>query len=72
MSDPEWPEFLYGNKTVEEYVQLVLNEKRDIKHEISALVNLIRDVAKYPFETQEETFVRISLLCGVVQHLLAI
>jgi hypothetical protein len=70
--EDNWPEFLYGKKTVEEYLQIVLNEKRDIKHEISALVHLIRDVAKYPFETQEETFVRISLLCGVVQHLIGL
>jgi hypothetical protein len=52
-------------------VQRVLSEDRGIKHEAIAIVDLIREVAKYPYPTPEETFQRISLLCRALRALLA-
>jgi hypothetical protein len=66
-----WPEFLYGGLSIAEYVQRVLSEDRGIKHEAIAIVDLIREVAKYPYPTPEETFQRISLLCRALRALLA-
>lgn len=69
--EDNWPEFLYSSLTLEEYVDLVRREKRNTKDEIAALVQLIRDIAKYPYETSEETFKRLALLCDAVQMILA-
>lgn len=66
-----WPEFLYGGLSVAEYVQVVLTENRHMKSELRGLVDLIRDVAKYPYPTPEEQFQRISLLCRAMRALLA-
>jgi hypothetical protein len=70
--EDNWPEFLYGNSTIEEYIHLVRIEKRDVRNEVASLVNLIRDIAKHPYETPEETFKRISLLCRVIESLLCL
>lgn len=70
MSDNDWPEFLYSSLTLEEYIDLVRRENRNTKDEIAALVRLIRDIAKYPYETSEETFKRLALLCDAIQMLL--
>lgn len=64
------PEFLYGGLSVAEYVQLV-SETRDVKSEVVSLVDLIRDLAKYPLPTPEEQFQRISLVCRAMRALLA-
>jgi len=66
-----WPEFLYGGLSIAEYVRLVLSEDRGIKREVIALVDLIRDLAKYPYPTPEEQFQRISLICRAIRALLA-
>jgi len=71
MTDDAWPEFLYGGLSIAEYVQRVLSEDRGIKHEAIAIVDLIREVAKYPYPTPEEQFQRISLLCRALRALLA-
>lgn len=61
-----WPEFLYGGKTIDEYLQLVQDEKRDLKDEIVGLVRLIQDIAKYPYDTPEQTYeVTCALCCGI-------
>lgn len=65
-----WPECIYGNKTIEEYVEIVRTENRDVKREIAALVDQIRDVAKYPFPDPENTFKHISTICRAVKALL--
>ena len=70
MPDDTHPEFLYGGLSIAEYVQLVL-ETREIKREVIALVDLIRDLAKYPYPTPEEQFQRISLICRAIRALLA-
>lgn len=65
-----WPEFLYGNMTIDEYIQLVNDEKRDIYEEIMGLTHLIQDVAKHPFEEPEHTFVLIRELCNGIRALI--
>ena len=70
MAEDNWPEFLYGSLTLEEYADLVRRENRNGKDEISALVRLIRDIAKYPYDNREETFKRLALLCDAIQMLL--
>ena len=70
MSDTDWPEFLYGKLPLDDYIALVDQEGRNRKDEIGALVRLIRDIAKYPYETGEETFKRISLICSAIHLLL--
>lgn len=61
-----WPEFLYGNKTIDEYLQLVQDEKRDAKKEIEGLVDLIQDISKYPYDTPQQTWgVTRALCCGI-------
>lgn len=65
-----WPEFLYGGLSVAEYVQCVL-ASREVKSELRGLIDLIRDIAKYPYETPEEQFQRISLICRAMRALLA-
>ena len=65
-----WPEFLYGSKTMGEYIQLVKDEKRDIREELVGLTHLIQDVAKYPFEEPEHTFILIREICEGIRALL--
>lgn len=71
MTEDTWPEFLYGSLTLDEYADLVRRENRNRKDEISALVRLIRDIAKYPYDNPEDTFKRLALLCDAIQTLLA-
>jgi hypothetical protein len=73
MAEDKWPEFLYGGLSIEDYVQLVLSdENREIKNEIFGLLNMIRDIAKYPYPTPEETFRYISAYCRAICALLAV
>lgn len=64
-----WPEFLFGGLSIDEYVALVREEEREIKDEIVALLCHLRDVAKYPFDSQEETSRRTMVVLEAVFHL---
>ena len=64
-----WPEFLYGGKTIDEYLELVKDEKRDLKGEIEGLVDLIQDIAKYPYTPQQNLSI-IRALCAGIRALL--
>lgn len=70
MPDDTHPEFLYGGMSIAEYVQHVLAE-RDVKSELRSLVDLIRDIAKFPHETPEQTFQSINQICRAMRALLA-
>ena len=65
-----WPEFLYGNKTMDEYIQLVKDENMNINEEIAGLTHLIEDVAKHPFEEPEHAFILIREICDGIRALL--
>lgn len=69
MSEDTWPEFLYGGLTIADYVQKVLSE-RDVKSELQSLVDLIRDIAKFPHETPDQTFQHINQICRAMRALL--
>ena len=60
-----WPEFLYGGKTIDEYLELVKDEKRDLKGEIEGLVDLIQDIAKYPYTPQQNLSIIRGLCAGI-------
>jgi hypothetical protein len=70
MPEDTWPEFLYGGLSMSEYIQLV-SETREVKSELFALVDLLYDIAKYPYPTPEETFQRVSMICRAMRALLA-
>jgi hypothetical protein len=70
--EDNWPEFIYGNKTIGEYVEVVRTENRDVKREIAALADRIRDIAKHPFPDPEDTFKHISAACRAIQALLVV
>jgi hypothetical protein len=65
-----WPEFIYGNMSIKEYVRLVRDSERDIKEEIALLTLRIRDIAKYPYDDPEETFKVTSKMCEAICSLL--
>ena len=69
MPDDTHPEFLYGGMSIPEYVQHVLST-RDVKSELQSLVDLIRDIAKFPHESPETTFQHINLICRAMRALL--
>jgi hypothetical protein len=64
-----WPEFLYEGKTIDEYLEMVINEQRDVKKEIEGLVDLIQDIAKYPYTPQQNLSI-IRALCAGIRALL--
>ena len=66
----EFPEFIYGDVSISEYIEKVITEKRDIKDEIIALVDFIADIAKYPFEDGEQTFLYINACCKAIRGLM--
>jgi hypothetical protein len=66
-----WPEFIYGEKTVEQYLKLVIQEKRDLHREIVALVDFIRDIAKFPLQDSQQTFLYINACCKAIRGLMS-
>lgn len=66
-----WPEFIYGDKEIHEYLELVVEEKRDLHREIVALVDFIRDIAKYPFDDSRQTFLYINACCKAIRGLMS-
>ena len=66
MPDDIHPEFLYGGMSI---LQHVLST-RDVKSELQSLVDLIRDIAKFPHESPETTFQHINLICRAMRALL--
>lgn len=71
-SDPEFPPFIYEKMTISEYIEQVVKEKStlEIKEEIEALVDFIADVAKYPFDDAETTFLYINDCCKAIRGLM--
>lgn len=69
-SCPEFPPFIYDTITVADYVEQVISEKQDVKEEILAIVEFIRDLAKNPFEDGEQTFLYISACCKAIRGLM--
>ncbi len=67
-----WPEFLYRGLSIPEYVGLVVQENRNIKSEISALVDLVRDTAMYWNESADIQSRHITVICKAIQALLTL
>jgi len=72
MSAPEFPPFIYENTTIPEYIQQIVKEKSipEIKDEIEALIDFIADIAQYPFEDGEQTFLCINACCKAIRGLM--
>jgi len=67
-----WPEFIYGQKSIKEYIHIVQEEERNVKEEIVALLRLIKDIAKHPFENPDENLGVVNVICEAIACLLEI
>ena len=65
----EFPPFIYGTMTIRQYVTQVIEEKKDVKCEIIALVDFISKTAQFPFDDNEQTFLYINACCKAIRGL---
>lgn len=69
MAEDNWPEFLYGGLEIAEYVQHVVST-REVKPELFALIDLVRDLTEYPFHEHGKTYQYLHRICHAMRALL--